>query len=75
VTAEDNVISGGFGSAVLEALAPVGLAGKVRVMALPDEFLPQGKPVDILSRHGLDPAGLAGAAREAVRAASPKTFG
>jgi 1-deoxy-D-xylulose-5-phosphate synthase len=75
VTAEDNVISGGFGSAVLEALAPVGLAGKVRVMALPDEFLPHGKPVDILSRHGLDPAGLAGAAREAVRAASPKTFG
>jgi 1-deoxy-D-xylulose-5-phosphate synthase len=75
VTAEDNVISGGFGSAVLEALAPVGLAGKVRVMALPDQFLPHAKAADILSHHGLDPAGLAGAAREAARMASPKTAG
>jgi 1-deoxy-D-xylulose-5-phosphate synthase len=73
VTAEDNVISGGFGAAVLETLAPSGLAGKVRIMALPDEFLPHGKPVDILSRHGLDAVGLAGAAREAARVATPKT--
>jgi 1-deoxy-D-xylulose-5-phosphate synthase len=75
VTAEDNVITGGFGSAVLETLASVGLAGKVRVMALPDEFLPHAKPADILSHHHLDAAGLAGAAREAARAAkaaSPK---
>src|SRR5438105_1308173 len=43
VTAEDNV-AGGFGSAVLEALAPAGLAGKVRPVALPDAFLPHGKP-------------------------------
>ena len=73
VTAEDNVITGGFGSAVLEALASVGLAGKVRVLALPDEFLPHAKPADILSSHGLDAAGLAAGAREAARAASPKT--
>jgi len=39
VTAEDNVGSGGFGSAVLEMLAPHGLAGKVRVAALPPGFL------------------------------------
>jgi 1-deoxy-D-xylulose-5-phosphate synthase len=75
VTAEDNIITGGFGSAVLEALAPVGMAGKVRVVALPDEFLPHARPADILGRHGLDAAGLAGAAREAARAASPKTAG
>ena len=75
VTAEDNVITGGFGSAVLEALAPVGLAGKVRVVALPDEFLPHAKPADILSRHGLDATGLAASAREAARAASPNTAG
>jgi deoxyxylulose-5-phosphate synthase len=45
----------------------------VRIMALPDQFLPHGKPADILSRHGLDAAGLAGAAREAARVAAPKT--
>jgi 1-deoxy-D-xylulose-5-phosphate synthase len=72
VTAEDNVISGGFGAAVLENLAPAGLAGKVRVMALPDTFIAHAKPGDILARHGLDGSGLAGAARDAARAANPK---
>ena len=65
VTAEDNVGSG-FGSAVLEALAPHGLAGKVRVAALPDRFLPHGKQAEILAEHGLDPEGLAQTVRSAV---------
>jgi 1-deoxy-D-xylulose-5-phosphate synthase len=68
VTAEDNVGTGGFGAAVLEALAPLGLAGKVRVQALPDEFLPHGRPADILAAAGLDAEGLAQAVREAVAA-------
>jgi 1-deoxy-D-xylulose-5-phosphate synthase len=68
VTAEDNVGSGGFGSAVMEALAPHGLAGKVRPVALPDAFLPHGKPGPILAEHGLDAAGLAEAVRAAVGA-------
>jgi 1-deoxy-D-xylulose-5-phosphate synthase len=75
ITAEDNVVSGGFGAAVLEALAPAGLAGKVRVSALPDAFLPHARPQDILAQNGLDPAGLAQAARdqlaERARSAEP----
>src|SRR5947209_700674 len=67
VTVEDNVGSGGFGGAVLEALAPHGLAGRVRTLALPDAFLPQGKAADILREHGLDAAGVARAVFEAVR--------
>ncbi|HEY7199500.1 MAG TPA: 1-deoxy-D-xylulose-5-phosphate synthase [Candidatus Dormibacteraeota bacterium] len=66
VTAEDNVGTGGFGSAVLEALAPHGLAGKVRVAALPDGFLPHGKQAELLAEHGLDPLGLATAVRTAL---------
>ncbi|HYW22772.1 MAG TPA: 1-deoxy-D-xylulose-5-phosphate synthase [Terriglobales bacterium] len=65
VTAEDNVGSG-FGSAVLEALAPHGLAGKVRVAALPDRFLPHGKQAEILAEHGLDPEGLALSVKSAL---------
>ena len=72
VTAEDNVITGGFGAAVLENLAPHGLAGKVRVRALPDGFLPHAKAQDILAEHGLDAAGLAQAARDAIRTGSPR---
>jgi 1-deoxy-D-xylulose-5-phosphate synthase len=67
VTVEDNVGAGGFGGAVLEALAPHGLAGRVRMLALPDEFLPHGKASDILKEHGLDAAGVAKAVYEAVK--------
>jgi 1-deoxy-D-xylulose-5-phosphate synthase len=67
MTVEDNVGSGGFGGAVLETLAPHGLAGRVRVLALPDEFLPHGKASDILKDHGLDAAGIAKAVYEAVK--------
>src|SRR5262249_49468088 len=67
LTVEDNVGSGGFGGAVLEALAPYGLAGRVRTLALPDAFLPHGKASDILKEHGLDAAGIARAVFHAVR--------
>jgi 1-deoxy-D-xylulose-5-phosphate synthase len=67
ITVEDNVGAGGFGGAVLETLAPHGLAGRVRTIALPDEFLPQGKATDILMEHGLDSAGVARTVFEAVR--------
>jgi len=67
VTVEDNVGAGGFGGAVLETLAPHGLAGRVRTLALPDEFLPQGKASDILKAHGLDSAGVAKSVYEAIK--------
>jgi 1-deoxy-D-xylulose-5-phosphate synthase len=67
ITVEDNVGTGGFGGAVLEALAPHGLAGRVRMLALPDQFLPQGKASDILRDNGLDAAGVAKSVFEAVR--------
>jgi 1-deoxy-D-xylulose-5-phosphate synthase len=68
LTVEDNVGSGGFGGAVLEALAPHGLAGRVRTLALPDRFLPQGKAAEILREHGLDAAGLAKAVFDSLKA-------
>ena len=66
VTVEDNVGSGGFGGAVLEALAGHGLAGRVRTLSLPDRFLPHGKASDILTENGLDAAGIARTVYEAV---------
>jgi 1-deoxy-D-xylulose-5-phosphate synthase len=75
LTAEDNVGTGGFGAAVLEALAPLGLAGKVRVQALPDEFLPHGRQASILAEAGLDAEGLAQSVCRAIVGAgySPPT--
>ena len=67
VSVEDNVGAGGFGGAVLEALSLHGLAGRVRTIALPDQFLPHGKAADILKEHGLDAAGIAKTVYVAVR--------
>ena len=44
ITVEDNVGTGGFGGAVLEALAPHGLAGRVRTLALDEVFFGGGRP-------------------------------
>ncbi|MBO0709086.1 MAG: hypothetical protein J2P44_12055, partial [Candidatus Dormibacteraeota bacterium] len=67
VPAEDNVVTGGFGAAVLEALAPHGLAGRVRTAALPDEYIGHANPADILAERGLDPEGLAATVRASLR--------
>ena len=61
VTIEDGVVSGGFGAAVLERLAPLGMGGKVRTLGLPDEFLPHGNADALLSERGLDAEGIAAA--------------
>jgi 1-deoxy-D-xylulose-5-phosphate synthase len=66
LAAEDNLRAGGFGAAVLEALAQDGLAGKVRLAGLPDRFLSHGKPAAILAEEGLDPDGLAASVRTAL---------
>ncbi len=59
VTLEDNVVSGGFGAAVLEALAGTPLAGRVAVMGIPDRFLPAGSADQVLASVGLDPDSVA----------------
>jgi len=50
VTIEDNVISGGFGSAVLEVLADKGYKTDVLRIGIPDEFVEHGK-VDLLLNY------------------------
>ena len=61
VTVEDGVVSGGFGDAVLETLAPLGMAGKVVPLGLPDGFLPPGDPGTLFAERGLDAEGIADA--------------
>jgi 1-deoxy-D-xylulose-5-phosphate synthase len=58
VTIEDNVISGGFGAAVLEHLSLTGNAGNVTILGLPDRFLPAGSVDELLKEIGLDPDGV-----------------
>ena len=70
VTLEDNVISGGFGSAVLEALSEAGIATPVERIGWPDAFVEHGDGVaDLRARHGLEPAMIR--ARVEARLATP----
>jgi len=54
VTMEDHVLSGGFGSAVLEVLQDAGVHLPVERIGWPDEFVDHGTNVDILrTAHGI----------------------
>ncbi|MEP7206554.1 MAG: 1-deoxy-D-xylulose-5-phosphate synthase [Casimicrobiaceae bacterium] len=61
VTVEENVIMGGAGSAVAEALAERGIAVPLLHLGLPDAFLDHGDPATILAGCGLDAGGIAAA--------------
>jgi 1-deoxy-D-xylulose-5-phosphate synthase len=68
VTVEENVLSGGFGSAVLELLADRDLAGEVRILrfGLPDRYVTHGKPALLREEVGLTPEAVAERVAEAV---------
>lgn len=56
VTMEDHVVSGGFGSAVLEALHDADCPASVERIGWPDTFIEHGTSQDILrAAHGLSP--------------------
>lgn len=58
VTVEENVIMGGAGSAVLEALHRKGLQVPVLQIGLPDTFIDQGDPALQLAAAGLNKDGI-----------------
>ena len=59
VTVEENVLAGGFGSAVLEALSEAGLQDiSVHRIGMPDSFIEQGTAADQRRRLQLDAEGV-----------------
>ncbi|AQR64990.1 1-deoxy-D-xylulose-5-phosphate synthase [Aquaspirillum sp. LM1] len=64
VTVEENVIQGGAGSAVLEALSAAGLDNTPCLqLGLPDSYVEHGDPALLLADCGLDAAGLEASVR------------
>jgi 1-deoxy-D-xylulose-5-phosphate synthase len=53
VTFEDHVLSGGFGSAVLEELELAGMTVPVVRIGWPDQFIEHGKVDELRARYGL----------------------
>ncbi|TMH29593.1 MAG: 1-deoxy-D-xylulose-5-phosphate synthase [Betaproteobacteria bacterium] len=64
VTVEENVVAGGAGSAVAEALAEKNIVMPILHLGLPDAFLDHGDPALLLERCGLDSRGICAAVAE-----------
>jgi len=67
VTVEEASGPGGFGGAVLEALAAAGVAVPVRCLAIPSRLVEQGDPKAQRAELSLDADGIARAVRELLR--------
>ena len=60
VTVEENVLAGGFGSAVLEGLAATGMENtQVHRIGMPDSFIEHGTAADQRRRLQIDAKGIA----------------
>ncbi|MGH2496364.1 MAG: 1-deoxy-D-xylulose-5-phosphate synthase [Ktedonobacteraceae bacterium] len=68
VTVEDNMLAGGFGSAVLEFLEARGLLREVdiRVIGYPDRFIEHGAPSILKELHGLTSSHIKEVVRDLV---------
>ena len=58
VTVEENVVAGGAGSGVAEALAAAGATVPLLHLGLPDTFVDHGDPSALLAQCGLDADGI-----------------
>lgn len=59
ITLEENVLAGGFGSAVGEALTRLNCLTNLVMFGLPDEFVPHGKVEDLIDYLKLTPSAIA----------------
>ncbi len=64
ITVEDNVISGGFGSAVLEFAMENDYRGKIKRLGVPDKFIDHGKPEELYALCGIDAEGITKTVKE-----------
>jgi 1-deoxy-D-xylulose-5-phosphate synthase len=73
VTVEDHALAGGFGSAVLEALADAAPEVRVRRLGLPDRFFEHGEADEQWCAAGIDAESIAAAAARLAGAKAPWT--
>jgi 1-deoxy-D-xylulose-5-phosphate synthase len=67
LTVEENVLEGGFGSAVLECLAAAAVTScRVLRLGIPDTFVEHGSQKILRAKYGLDAAAIVKAVKEMV---------
>ena len=70
VTVEENVVRGGYGSAVLELLATNDVSVPVRTLGIPDHFFEQASQARLREMAGLAPQQIADVASRLIATAS-----
>jgi len=58
ITVEDGIISGGFGSAILEFMCDHGYTSRVKRLGVPDRFVEQGTQQELYEECGYDVEGI-----------------
>jgi len=66
ITIEDGMITGGFGSAVLEFMADHNYRARVVRLGIPDRFTDQGTLQELYAECGFDKAGIVKSAKKLV---------
>lgn len=67
VTLEEGVVSGGFGSAILEFMAMEKIPGlQIKCLGLPDEFIEHGEQDELLRKYHLTPDEIAETIKQEV---------
>ncbi len=69
ITVEENVLQGGFGTAVLECLEQHSIHAPVLRLGYPDAYIEQGEQHELKTRYGLDTAGIMQSVRNFIRTA------
>lgn len=65
---EENVLQGGFGSAVLELLAEKGIKDvKIKRLGIPDEFVEHATQAQLRRKYGIDEEGIIRAIKQMVK--------
>lgn len=67
LTIEDHAVSGGFGSAVAEAMARNNCRVAIKQLGYPDEPVRQGKREFLIAKYGLNAEGIARTVREMMK--------
>jgi 1-deoxy-D-xylulose-5-phosphate synthase len=65
ITVEENVLQGGFGSAVLELLSEKNITGvRIKRLGIPDEFVEHATQAQLRQKYGIDEDGIFRAVKE-----------
>ncbi len=67
ITVEDGIISGGFGSAILEFMCDHGYTSRVKRLGVPDRFVEQGTQQELYKECGYDVEGIIATVKTLVK--------